>query len=105
MESELKVLKKALDVKVKFVESFKIGKSGKTISEVNQDYCHPLYFFPEYLCESCDINLIDRLERILIKYAKTNYPDACENKYIDSSFEMTDNNKGSYMIYVAIRKP
>jgi hypothetical protein len=105
MESNLKTLKVLLDRKVKFAEHFKIGKSGKDIRNVNLDYCHPIYFFPEFICESKDEILVNRLEHALIRYSRDKYPGICENQETDSSFEMADENNGSYMIFVAIKKP
>ena len=104
MKSNLKSFKALIDLKVKHAEHFKIGKSGKHIMNVNVDYCHPKYFFPEYICESGDENLINRLERVLIRYSLDKYPERCENKEIGDSVEMSDENNGSFMIYVAVRK-
>ena len=102
---DLKALKTLLDQKVKFSESFKISISGKRIDNVNKDYCQPDFFYPECLCTSYDIDKIDRLENVLIRYAKNRYPTQCENPDKKDRFELVDQNDGSIMLYVAVRRP
>ena len=103
--SDLEELKKLLDTKVKISESFKISTSGKAITNINRDHCQPDFFFPECLCTSNDMSRVNRLESVLISYAKKRYPKQCENQDIGNTIELEDKNNCIYVLYVAVRRP
>lgn len=103
--SDLEELKILLDTKVKISESFKISKSGKTITNINRDHCQPDFYFPECLCISDDMSKVSRLESVLINYARKRYPKQCENPDNENKIELEDQNNGIYMLYLAVRRP